>query len=373
MNSQPFLSPRLTGARFEDHAIPLEFLKDLAVLEEMISEVARLRYLEDHPERKRTPRGFAKGVSLQLRSIEQGSARPIISLVLASSFLLPPGIQSYFESARDSIIGAIGEAEQNQKIELPEKVLSYFDRFGRSLRSGEALEFDSPTQSAPVRLTRESRRTLVLTAPSVKSVTDEIAVYGLVSAVDLANEYFNVELSEGRAIPAPLTREHFESVMEAFNDYLNKARVRIQGIGRFNRSNRLEKIESIEHIGIVDPLDVSARLDELKHLKKGWCDGSGLPLSPQGIDWLSSQFEEQYPDDLPQPYIYPTPSGGVQAEWSFPGQEISLEVNLTTHSGEWHVLNMRDNTEDSRRLDLNDRGVWNLLVGWIRESLEGAE
>ena len=38
--SIPFLSPRLVGERFVGHAIPLELLKDLAVVEEMIIEVA---------------------------------------------------------------------------------------------------------------------------------------------------------------------------------------------------------------------------------------------------------------------------------------------------------------------------------------------
>jgi hypothetical protein len=41
MSTEPFLTPRLVGDRFEGHAIPLEVLKDFAVLEEMIVEVAK--------------------------------------------------------------------------------------------------------------------------------------------------------------------------------------------------------------------------------------------------------------------------------------------------------------------------------------------
>ena len=40
-----FLSPRLVGNRFDQHSIPLEVLKDLAALEELIVEVAKWHYL----------------------------------------------------------------------------------------------------------------------------------------------------------------------------------------------------------------------------------------------------------------------------------------------------------------------------------------
>lgn len=43
----PFLCPRMVGPRFDGHAIPLELLKDLAVLEEMIIEIAKWCYLQE--------------------------------------------------------------------------------------------------------------------------------------------------------------------------------------------------------------------------------------------------------------------------------------------------------------------------------------
>jgi hypothetical protein len=36
MDTEPFLAPKMVGQRFEGHAIPLELLRDLAVLEEMV-------------------------------------------------------------------------------------------------------------------------------------------------------------------------------------------------------------------------------------------------------------------------------------------------------------------------------------------------
>ncbi|MDV7395841.1 hypothetical protein RZS08_30905, partial [Arthrospira platensis SPKY1] len=109
---------------------PLELLKDISVLEEMIIEVAKWRYLQDHPDRKRSPRGFTDGISLKLTAIDEGSAIARISLFVDTPQLFPPENQRYLEQARESVIGAIDAAEHNVSItdHLPESLLGYFDR-----------------------------------------------------------------------------------------------------------------------------------------------------------------------------------------------------------------------------------------------------
>ncbi|MFK7818241.1 MAG: hypothetical protein AB8G99_05965, partial [Planctomycetaceae bacterium] len=114
----PFLSPHLVGKRFDGHSIPLEVLRDLSVFHDMILEVAKWHYLEDNPERKRSPRGFTEGVSLQLTDIGDGSAVANIALVVtsAAATLFPPENQQYYERARESIVAAIAAAEANASI-----------------------------------------------------------------------------------------------------------------------------------------------------------------------------------------------------------------------------------------------------------------
>src|SRR3954454_9537551 len=114
--TEPFLRPRLIGERFEGHSIPLEVLKDLAVLEEMVVEVAKSEFLKDHPQRRRSPRRLTDGITLKLTAVEEGSAVPVISLFIASISLFPPASQLYFERARDAVVNAIGAAERNQPI-----------------------------------------------------------------------------------------------------------------------------------------------------------------------------------------------------------------------------------------------------------------
>jgi len=374
MSLDRFLSPKLTGSRFEGHAIPLEFLKDLAVLEELIIEVAKAKWINDHPGRKRSPRGWTDGIEFKLTAVEDGSAIPIISLIIAANTLFPPESQAYFEQARESVVSAIGAAEQNQSVtdHLPEKTLTYFDKIGRSLRDGEAIEFTTPQRQAPAKLTKETRRRLILASDKVKELTEDTTVRGTVPEADQDDMTFEVQLFDGRKVNAPIATQHLDTILEAFNGYKDGARVLLQGVGKFNRHDRLLGFESIEHVSILDALDISARLDELRPLKNGWLEGRGLAPSPDGLDWLSLAFAQHYPEDLSLPFLYPTEGGGVRAEWSLEPHEASLDINLATHAAEWHVLNMETDTEDSKSLNLNEADDWKWLVEKIQE-MNGGE
>ena len=212
-------------------------------------------------------------------------------------------------------------------------MLGYFDRFGRNLEDREAIEFTEGA-GTPVRLTKESRRALVL-ASSAAKVTEEIVVHGAISEMDQHANTFHIRLLDGTKVKAPLADQHYETVLEAFNNYLHGMRTRMYATGLFNRSNRLEGIESVEHISVLDPLDVAARVEELGLLKDGWLDGKGLAPVSDGLNWLVGAFDRHYPDDLPLPYLYPTAAGGVRTEWPAKPHEVSLDIDLKTRAGEW--------------------------------------
>lgn len=372
--SNAFLSPRLVGERFEEHAIPLEMLKDLAVLEEMIVEVAKWHYINEHQGRQRVPRGFTDGVSLKLLGIDEGSAIPLIALAVTppNLTLFPPENQVFFEKARDSIVAAIAAAESDASIteHLPERFLGYFDRMGRSLREDEVIEFSPQSPQHPARLNRTNRRRLLLASSQVQEVTEEVTLRGLVPEADQDKNTFTLQLFDGLRISAPITPQHRREVLDAFNGYPQHNRIRVRGVGRYNRQGRLQSIESVEHISPLDANDVAVRLDEFRTLKHGWLDGKGFAPSPDGLNWLTSRFERHFPDDLPNPYLYPTPAGGVQAEWSLSGHEISLEIDLITRAGLWHDLDMQTEDDTARSLSLDSQADWTWLVEQLRPLAE---
>lgn len=371
MSTVLFLRPHLTGSRFNDHAIPLEFLKDLAVLEEMIVEVAKWKYLQAHPGRHRSPRGFIKGIEMTLTGVEDGSVIPVISLIVAASTLFPSEGQKYLAEARDAVIHAIAAAEHSKPFineYLPDRALGYFDRLGRSLREGEAFEFTTPSQTTPARLTRETRRKLVLASSAVVGLTETISIRGAVPEADQDNMTFEIQLLDGDKIPAPISTQHMDTILEAFNGYTNGAHVLVHGVGKLNRSRRLQNMESIEHINILDPQDISIRVHELRGLGNGWLDGEGIEPSDEGLDWLVDVFEDHFPDDLPLPFIYPTAEGGVQAEWQLKKHEITLEIDFRERKGEFHSLDMEvdDEIPISTELALDNPEAWTWLAEQIR-------
>ena len=99
---------------------------------------------------------------------------------------------------------------------------------------------------------------------------------------------------------------------------------------------------------------------------ENWGDGYGKAPDHAGLDWLADSFERHYPDDLPLPYTYPTPEGGVQMEWSLGPFEISLEINLDSHLAEWFWVEVHSDAEGEKTLNLNDANEW----AWLANELQ---
>ena len=95
--------------------------------------------------------------------------------------------------------------------------------------------------------------------------------------------------------------------------------------------------------------------------------GGELPLFPLG--WIGSpaRSEPEYPEELPPPHVYPVAEGGVRLEWSIKPDEISLEIDLSQKSGEWHTLNLESDIEDSRTLNLDDVAAWDWMIRRLSE------
>ena len=132
-------------------------------------------------------------------------------------------------------------------------------------------------------------------------------------------------------------------------------------------------VESVEHISLLGPLDVPARLDEFRDMRDGWLEGEGVAPSLDGLDWLASTFDRHFPDDLPLPCLYPTPEGGVEAEWSLGSQSIIFEIDLATHRGDWLCFDKQSDSEDTRSLNLDTADSWAWLVAELRRLKEAVQ
>jgi hypothetical protein len=353
---QEFLKPKLVGERFQGHAVPLEVLKDFAALQEMLVETAKWKFRQEHPSRERVQRNFAKDIELQLVGIEDGSAK--LMIVLSFLSLFPPQNVKYFEAAKVEIVNAIAQSAEGKSPQMPPSLLSYFDRFGRSLRIGESIEF--PNGEHPAALTPEVRKQLIHAA-RVEVWTEELALRAKIFEADVLHNSFEFELSDGTRAKAPLDEKYRDAVIDATRGYHNGVFILIQGVAQRDRSDRLKGFESIEHVTPLDPLDVTLRLEQISALKNGWLDGKGLAPSKDKLEWLADAFDTNFDSDLPLPYLYPTAEGGVQAEWGLNDWAVTLEINLENEQGEYQALNLKNQTCTDRVIALAERDGWTQL------------
>ncbi len=355
--------PELTGERFAHHQVPLEVLKDFAAFEEMLIEVAKSEYLADHPGRLRIPRGFTKGVEIRLAAVEPGSA--ILALIVAGLSIGDASDASvYIEKAHDKIVNTIANVEQGQHPELAPELLRYFDRFGRSLLEGESIKFQR-TAGGQASLTPGVREKL-LRASQAEEWTEEALLRGRVSAADVADREFELELKNGNKLKAPLEQQHKRTVLDALSEYQNKRMLAVKGIVRKDKNGNFKSIDSVEHVTLLDPLDVETRLNELAALEDRWLNGKGVVPEKLGLNVLSEHFERNFDAELPLPHLYPTPEGGVLAEWTLDEWAVSLEIQLPSQTAQYQALHLTSNEYSDLDLNLNELSGWALLNEKLR-------
>lgn len=351
----------------------MDVLADLSALEELIVEVAKWKFREEYKGRKRVPRRFADGVALVLTGVGEGSAKPVIQLMLAANTLLPPAAVPYFHEARAAITEAVAAADRSQQVTvtLPSEYLGYFNRIGRRLKPGEAIEFPTGDAAAPARLTPESRRRLVLASSKESEVTEAVALPGSVTELDLTLSTFHFQLLDGSRVKGPAESVHLDALMDALEASRKNLKVLIVGSGRVNRSNKLQRIESVEHVIPLDPLDLSVRFHEFGQLRPGWLNGKGIPPAPAALDRLAAEFDSLFPADLPLPFAYPTAEGGVRFEWAVGRHDLSLDIDLDTRRGRWHDLRLDTDAEVEQLLSLDLPADWKWMGEQIRRLTEG--
>lgn len=356
-----FLKPRLVGERFNGHSIPVEVLKDWAAFEGLVVEAARWLYLEEYPGRKRMPRRFAQNFALHLTRVDNGSAVPVFEYLNPPGTLIPDAFAHWFEKARDRILLTIDAAGRGQSFDnlLPKSLLAYFDQFGRSMRDDERFEFFRGDMQTPVVYDNRVRKTLVL--KSAMFYRTEESVRGAMSELNLENLTFTLKLISGEKVVGHFNGELRSAALDALQSY-GDSLVMVEGaVVRDHQDNR-KRIEQVTRIEPLDPLDVPARLESLGLLRDGWLNGAGLRLPPEGLAWLTKVWTERWPEETPLPHLYPTPTGGVQLEWSFDVCSATFELDLETRQGEFlAVLTSDGEVMQELELDLDDAEAWQAL------------
>jgi hypothetical protein len=304
-------------------------------------------------------------VSLRLTSIEDGSTIPVIALSAASAIgFLFGADQQYLEESRDAVVAAIRAAETGGTVTdyIPARLLGYFEVFGRSLKEDEAVEFMSGGQ--PVRFTQETRKRL-LAATEDATFTQPVTIVCAIPGADQEKETFQLLLDSDHRIGSSDFATFRDEIMKAFAGYEAGQKVRVRAIGRYDKEGKLQSFDEISSLNLIGPLDVLLRLQELGSLNDGWYEGEGKAPPMKGLTWLSNVFDVVYGDELRPPHLYPTFEGGIRAEWSLGTNDVSCEIDILKRTAEWHELNVENNAEYEKDLNLGTADDWI----WMKDRL----
>ena len=70
-----------------------------------------------------------------------------------------------------------------------------------------------------------------------------------------------------------------------------------------------------------------------------------------------------------QPRLYPTPEGGVEAEWQIGRLDLSIEFDPSGATAEWHALDLDQGTVEEQRVALQDARAMQALGAKLQRVL----
>ena len=338
MKPEIILSPRFTGDRFQNHAIPLALLKNLDALQGIISEIVRAQFIEKHPGRKRLPRGFCDGLTLFLAGTGEGSFVANIALIVSTQLIggAPELLAS--QAARDTFMEAVADPKSGAQ-KLPDAVWPCIERLGRGLRDDEAIVLGK-IQGKPAELTNKSWRELLLSRPSVQTFSDELQTVVRLDGCQKQKNTLLLALDDDRILDVQVSDAMFGELKDVRFEECGSTWVQVTGSGSFDRSLQLQSIDEVLSIERLEPLDPRVQIQKLKRLRDGWLDGKGIAPDEQMLRRAGRCLDECLTENTELPRLYPTPEGGIEAEWLIGRRDLSIEFDPSTRTIEWHSMGL---------------------------------
>ena len=93
---------------------------------------------------------------------------------------------------------------------------------------------------------------------------------------------------------------------------------------------------------------------ELLELAPGWLDGEAVPPTRELLELVGAWLDEHQLQDLEQPRLFPTPEGGMEAEWRIGRLDLSIEFDPSSGVAEWHQLDLDSGAVVEQQAQLQD-------------------
>ncbi|HUL68582.1 MAG TPA: hypothetical protein VLW55_28590 [Burkholderiaceae bacterium] len=249
----PLASLRFEGPRFENHALDVDCVGELAAYKRLVLECAKALWFRNHPDRERLPKGFEDELVIRFSEIRDGSALvPLTRVLLQDQAELSLGVRDEFDVAASLIDDAIASAALDELLpkELPANVIPFFEEFGRSLRSDEVVHVRARNSAHEVAYTAQARKRLA--EWTMSSYEDRIDVVGEVSMANVRGGSFALVVSDRQGpVTGKFTDAQEAEILDALRSH-KTARVRVIGTGEFSAADRtLRRILQVDDVSVV--------------------------------------------------------------------------------------------------------------------------
>jgi hypothetical protein len=365
----PFAKLRLEGDRFHDARLPISALVELERYERLVVEAAVARWFADNPNRKNLPRRFRSSFHLVIADVEDGSATPVLERQETTT-----AYESYYEAGSLDVEAAfkamiVGD-DLSDAYDWAYDSKDFID-FGKSLKTGEAINFHPDDDDAPLRYTPEVREATLsrlggVEPPPVEepeSVETEGTVAGRLVMMNADTQTFGMRLLGDVLVDGRYEEpERTDDLKVMIGSSAAAPVIRVDGLIRFNDQGVPEEILDAREVELfeVDGEPWSRRFVELATLGEGWNEGVGgsrieFPALDAARDILSAL--QRSGRDLPG--VFPMEDGGVQLEWASADRVTSVEIDRELH------FSLFDLIVDGRRVESLDTGSISEAIDFV--------
>jgi hypothetical protein len=374
----PFATLVFRGKRFDGASMPLEALPELAAYRELLAAVAREFFFAENQGRVRLPKGFADSFRLSLTRIEPGSAVPIVEREIPKEHLFAD--HDLFDRARDEVLEAVRAVNLSSTLPawLTPNVAARFSTFGRTLKDDESVILAPAGARTGAEYNRQVRRRILLARQS--TYEEDVELVGVVREADADQDTFEIRLGDDRRVPVRASRPLFSHVLNSFQ---RDGAVRVAGVGVYDAEGNLIRVAQASDVSAAEEGDVASgrpgcqipvaeQVESLKGLQDGWLDGEGLAFHDEALAWSSKLLESLVNGfELATPHIYPTPEGGVRAEWSRPRWEISADLDWPRKVSEVRAVRLDADEMHERTFPLGEPGQEVRLGSFLAQQMRG--
>lgn len=361
--TQEFARPAFKGGRFETgEGMPVEALPDITAYADIITDVAKSLFKQRNPGRQRVSRGFEDRLQLRISHVDEGSKVPVLERRAVEGELALP---DEYDDARDLVTQAIEAATAGRSLppSFPATVLPKFSRLGQRLLPGERIVFPTK-QGGEAVYDRSIRTRLVQMGGKPYSSRDEFV--GHVTDLDSQRGKVEIRTADGSSLSGEY-RDFWDVLHEAQGSPPEAGRrVRIDAETEYDAAGVAQRFLVVHEVTTLDTWDwAESRLLELGGIERGWFDGEhGEPVDESAFNFAGGFLEALADADTAPPHLFPTPEGGVQAQWRSDTVTVSVEFEPGGRSS-LHSLNVENGEDEYVELETADI---NRAVGFVVEA-----